>query len=149
MVQEDHQTELRAFVEKLSVFFGMESRMPHSIARVLSYLLVSEPAHQSTDQIATALKLSVGSVNTAVNLLAQTGLIKRVTFTGDRRYYYASDPGGWKQAMLIRLQSIHHGVTLASEGMKLATNKARLQAMRDTYAIFESEVEKLIQRLDA
>ncbi len=149
MAPANHKSDLEVYVEKMSVFFGMETRMPHSIARVLSHLLVSEPPYQSTNQIAASLQLSAGSVNNAVNMLLQAGLVKRVTLTGDRHYYYESNPAGWKQVMLLRLQSIHHGVALAEEGMKLSKDSARLKAMYDTYTIFESEAEKLIERLNA
>jgi DNA-binding transcriptional regulator GbsR (MarR family) len=149
MDQAARAKELQAFVEKIGTFFGMESRMPPSVARVLGLLLVSEPAHQSAEQIASQLQLSTGSVSGAVSLLQQVGLVRRVSFPGDRKYYYESDPQGMRQAMLMKLKSVNHGIALAQEGLELSPNNPRLQAMYDTYQIFESEVEMLIKRLES
>ncbi|HSX00365.1 MAG TPA: MarR family transcriptional regulator [Patescibacteria group bacterium] len=146
MPQTDEQT-LQLFIEKMSVFFGVESRLPRSVARIIAFLLVSEPPQQTAEQLAEKLKLSTGAVSGAVSVLQQVGLVKRVTFAGDRRYYYESDPAGWKQALLQRLKSVNHGIALAEEGMKISKNNPRLQAMHDIYAIFETEFETLIKRL--
>jgi DNA-binding transcriptional regulator GbsR (MarR family) len=147
MMQTNEQ-ELMAFVEKLGHFFGVESRMPRSVARILAFLLVCRPAHQSAKQIAERLKLSTGAVNGAVNILQQIGLVKRVSFSGDRQYYYEADPDGWRQVMRMRLQTLPRGIALAKEGMQFSDKNPRLQAMHDIYAIFESELETFIERLN-
>jgi len=145
MAQTDQ--ELQTFIDKMSAFFGVESRMPGSVARIIALLLVSEPSQQSAEQLSAKLHLSAGAVSGAVSTLQEVGLVKRVTFSGDRRYYYESDPDGWKRVLLLRLKSVHHGVALAEEGMKLSKNNLRLQGMHDIYKIFESEAETLIERL--
>lgn len=141
--------ELQTFIEKMSAFFGVESRMPGSVARIIAFLLVSDPPQQSAEELSAKLHLSTGAVSGAVSTLQEIGLVKRVTFAGDRHYYYESDPDGWKQVLLLRLKSVHHGIALAEEGMKLSKNNPRLQGMHNVYKIFESEAETLIERLGA
>jgi DNA-binding transcriptional regulator GbsR (MarR family) len=143
----NNQTELTEFIEKMGVF-GIESGMPRSVARVMGYLLVCEPAYQSAEKIASELQLSAGAVSNAVNLLQQARLLKRVTFPGDRRYYYELDPIGWKQSLIARLRTIPRGVELASEGLKISEGNSRLEHMRDFYAALNIEVEELMARMD-
>jgi DNA-binding Lrp family transcriptional regulator len=140
--------ELLVFVEKLSSFFSVENSIPPGMARVLAYLLVCQPAHQSANQIAIDLQLSSGAVSNAVSMLQQIGLIRRVTFTGDRKYYYESDPLAWRQTVYQRLKSVRHGITLADEGIRLADPNPRLEAMRTIYQLFETGAEELLRKLD-
>ena len=146
MTQNDH-TELTEFIEKMGVF-GIESGMPRSVARVIGYLLVCEPAYQSAESIAAKLQLSTGAVSNAVNLLQQAKLLKRVTFPGDRRYYYEFNPDGWKESLIARLQTLPRGIELANEGLKISKNNPRLEHMRDFYGVLNVELEALMARLD-
>lgn len=144
----DDQAELTAFIEKMGVF-GIESGMPRSVARVIGYLLVCEPTHQSAEKIASDLQLSTGAVSNAVNLLQQAKLLKRVTFPGDRRYYYEFNPDGWKESLTARLKTLPRGVELANEGLKISKNNPRLEHMRDFYQVLNVELEALMTRLNS
>lgn len=146
MAGNDH-AELTEFVEKMGVF-GIESGMPRSVARVMGFLLVCEPAYQSADEIANELKLSTGAVSNAVNLLQQARLLKRVTFPGDRRYYYEFNPEGWKESLITRLKTLPRGIELATEGLKISQSNPRLEHMRDFYGVLNTELEALMARLD-
>lgn len=146
MVRNNH-TELTEFIEKMGVF-GIESGMPRSVARVIGYLLICEPTYQSAEKIAAELQLSTGAVSNAVNLLQQARLLKRVTFPGDRRYYYEFNPDGWKESLITRLKTLPRGIELASEGLEISKNNPRLEHMRDFYAALNIELEALMTRLD-
>lgn len=143
----DDQAELTAFIEKMGIF-GIESGMPRSVARVIGYLLVCEPTYQSAEKIAADLQLSAGAVSNAVNLLQQAKLLKRVTFPGDRRYYYEFNPDGWKESLITRLQTLPRGIELANEGLKISKNNPRLEHMRDFYEVLNVELQELTTRLD-
>lgn len=143
----NNYAELTEFVEKMGVF-GIESGMPRSVARVLGFLLICEPAYQSADQIADKLKLSAGAVSNAVNLLQQARLLKRVTFAGDRRYYYEFNPDGWKESLITRLKTLPRGIELAAEGLKISRDNPRLEHMRDFYQVLSVELDALMARLD-
>lgn len=147
MAHED-QPELIAFIEKMGVF-GMESGMQRSLARVMGFLLVCEPIHQSAEQIASTLHLSSGAVSNAVNALQQAMLVKRVTFPGDRHYYYEFDSTGWKEALTVQLKALPQGIALAEEGMKFSKNNPRLIKMREFYLALDAEVEALVKRLES
>lgn len=144
---QDDQPELAAFIEKMGLF-GIESGLPRSLARIMGLLLICEPAHQSAEEIARKLQLSSGAISNAVNVLQQAEVVKRITFPGDRRYYYEFDPQGWKQSLLIRLRTIPQGATLAEEGLKVSANNPRLLKMREFYSALDKEVEALVRRLD-
>ncbi len=63
--------------------------------KILGYLLVCDPPHQSSRQLRESLKLSAGSVSTNTRLLEQLGMVERLTFPGDRATYYRLYPGAW------------------------------------------------------
>ena len=139
-------TELETYIEKLGTYFSAQNRMPRSVSRVLAFLLVSDPPHQTAEQIAENLKMSAGATSIAVNMLQQTGLIQRVHRPGDRKYYYEMAPEGWRQSVEQRLKSLSYGITLAKEGIELTGNNPRLGAMRDIYSVFESDAASLLER---
>lgn len=124
---------------------NMESGMPKSIARVLSYLTICEPAQQSADALRETLGLSAGSVSAALQLLQHVELVKRSKKPHDRRYFYELDPAGWKHATLRRLRTLGDAVRLAELGLETAPHNQRLSAMRDMYKVFD-DISKDISR---
>lgn len=148
MTRNSQHSELQAFIERLGIFFGVEARMPRSVGRVLAYMLLCEPTHQSADQIAQALQLSAGAVSNAVNGLVQVGLLRKVTFPGDRHYYYENNPDGWREASIRSLKSVAHAVTITKEGLKISKNNQRLVAMHDMYKVLSTEVDAIVKRLE-
>jgi DNA-binding transcriptional regulator GbsR (MarR family) len=72
--------------------------------KILGYLLVCDPPHQSSLQLRENLKLSAGSVSTNTRLLEQLGIVERLTFPSDRATYYRLHPGAW-DAVLVEKQT--------------------------------------------
>jgi DNA-binding transcriptional regulator GbsR (MarR family) len=130
-----------AFVEKFGLFIA-EMGLPPSIARVIGLLLVCEPRYRSAEDIQLQLKLSSGSVSTALFMLQQMGLVHKVTFPEDRRFYYELDPDCWQKLIETRRRQMERGVQLASEGLKISDN-TRLKDMRRLYETFESFLKDL------
>jgi DNA-binding transcriptional regulator GbsR (MarR family) len=139
--------DIMPFVERLAHFFRLESQLPRNVARVLAYLLVCSPEHQTAEQLANRLQISSGGVSGAVNTLEQVGLVRRFTVRGDRRHYYAMQPGGWASALELRLRSVHHAIELADEGLRLSAGNKRLEDMKAIYGVFDDQVEVLLKRL--
>ena len=131
-----------AFVEDLGVL-GREG-LPRSATRILGWLVVCTPAHQTGPELQRGLQLSAGSVSTATDLLLQLGLIERTTFPTDRRLHYRLRPEAWGVVLGQRLQVFRQlrqvtETATASGG----DDNDRLRSMRDFCARCERAADRL------
>ena len=144
------QAQKQQFVEHVGIVFE-QTGLPRMAGRIFGCLLISDPSHQSTDQLAEALIASKGSISTVTRLLIQAGLIERLSLPGVRHNYFRLCPDA-----LCRM--IRHGVEdeikmfrqLAEYGLELPADKTPLtrkwlEEMRDMYAYFEREVPALLE----
>ncbi len=108
-----------------SVFIERVGRWWESVAgsraagAILGWLMVCEPAHQSSAGLAEALKISSGSVSTQTRLLERVGLVERVTFPGDRMTYYQLRDHVWPQMMWSEQQRIEEMKDIADAARSL------------------------------
>lgn len=124
------------FIEHLSLLVH-ERGLPRSTGRVLGLLLVCEPRQQSAEAIQQQLKLSVGSVSTALQLLRRLDLVQKRTFPEDRRFYYELTPDCWKKLIDSARRQMQWGVAIADEGLALDKDNDRLEGMRRLYEVSE------------
>ena len=136
----------RQFVEQVGLYADVG--LPRSLSRVLAWLVVCEPHHQSAEQLRVVLKLSSGAVSSATRMLVRYGIVVRISFPGDRRIYYELHPDAWQRLMRIRLRELAGVRHVAEEAMQAARgqNDERLQGMRDFYADCEVQFAKLLNR---
>lgn len=138
------------FVEDVGLTFE-EIGLPRMMGRVLGWLLIADPPHQSFDELADVLQASRGSISTSTRGLIQTGLVERVSFPGQRRAYYRLRENGWSAIMERRMSSMSVIRRLAERGLDLLSEepedrRRRLEEMRSLYAFFEREMPALIER---
>ncbi len=138
------------FVEDVGLFFEA-SGLPRAAGRMLGWLLVCEPEHQSADDLARGLRASSGGVSQSARLLVQAGYIERVGISGDRRVYHRIREHAWtrildeQQAMMARLREIaEHGLDLL-EGAS-PPRRERLAEMREVFSFLEREMPVLVRR---
>ncbi len=93
--------------------------------------------------IQSQLKLSAGSVSSALQLLQKIGLVSKTTFPEDRRFYYELAPDCWQKMIDTSKQTISRGVSLADEGLELNKNNDRLKGMRRLYQVSEELLDKI------
>lgn len=139
-----------AFVEEVGLFFEAGG-LPRAAGRMLGWLLVCEPQHQSADDLARALSASSGGISQSARLLVQAGYIERVGISGDRRAYYRIREHAWTRildeqlAMMTRLREIaEHGLRLLDAHS--AQRRERLTEMREVFSFLESEMPVLVRR---
>jgi DNA-binding MarR family transcriptional regulator len=132
------------FVEK----FGLlaEAGLPRSVARMLGWLIICEPRHQSAQQLKTTLKLSGGAVSSGASILVRAGFATRITFPGDRRTYYQFEPHGWQRLLRSRIEILGQARSIAEQALTASGDRShgRLREMRDFYAWFESSLTRLV-----
>lgn len=146
----ERQVEKKHFVEEVGVLFE-QTGMPRMAGRILGRLLISDPPHQSTSELAEALMASKGSISTMTRLLIRIGLIERISLPGQRRDHFRIKPGAWHQLLKDSLDQTTAFRQLMERGLVLLENKSLLtrqwlEEMRDMYTFFEREFPALLQR---
>ncbi|MFC2014063.1 GbsR/MarR family transcriptional regulator [Chloroflexota bacterium] len=149
-MSDEQQVKEKGFVEEVGLFFE-QSGLPRMAGRILGWLLLSDPPHQSLDGLAEALMASKGSISTVTRLLIQIGLIERISLPGVRHYYYCIRPGALTRLLRQKTEAIKAFRQLAERGLELVRDKApqarqRLAEVRDMYAFFEREFPILVER---
>lgn len=147
-------SELDEYVEEIGLFFA-NAGLPRMPGRVLGWLLVCEPAHQSAEELAAALRVSSGSVSMAVRMLVQAGAVERYALTGSRRTFYRLRPGFWLREAEEKAKLAAEWRKLADRGLAMlddtpgedqAARSLRLEEMRDMYAFLETEYAQIDAR---
>jgi DNA-binding transcriptional regulator GbsR (MarR family) len=135
----------REFVERFAGWLE-HSGVPRMAGRVLGWLLVCEPVHQSGDDLTAALQASRGSISTTTRMLATAGLVERVTFPGDRRTYYRAIPN-WNSLLESQLKQVGALRQIIEDGLEAvagASAAARLQQVHDFASFWEDELARLL-----
>lgn len=138
------------FIEEVGLLFETVG-FPRMAGRVLGWLLISDPPHQSPAELAETLQASKGSISTMTRLLEQIGLIERISLPGERRDYFRIKPNAWTELTSRRLAQITAFREVATRGLDLLAPdqpqlRQRLQEMHDIHAFFEAELPRLIEQ---
>jgi DNA-binding MarR family transcriptional regulator len=126
-----------------------EVGLPRMAGRVLGFLLICDPPHQSAADLAAALHASAGSISGMTNLLIKARVIERVTFPGDRRSYYRIRPHGWTEIARERLLLVQRFGELMRRGMDLlpeGTDRERLAEVSEFYGLLGDLFEQVVER---
>lgn len=88
----------QSFLERFGRFW--EAQGGSRIAgKIVGWMMVCEPSHQSVADIVAVLGVSHGSVSTQTRQLAALGYLERATFPGDRTSYFVLNHEGWSGIM--------------------------------------------------
>jgi len=146
----EKQTEEKRFVEEVGILFE-QTGMPRMAGRILGWLSVSDPPHQTTSNLAEALMASKGSISTMTRFLIRIGLIERISLLGQRRDYFCNKTGACHQLLGDSVEQIKTFRQLMERGLDLTEDKAHanrqwLEEMRDMYVFMEREFPALVER---
>ncbi|GAB2505198.1 GbsR/MarR family transcriptional regulator [Nocardiopsis aegyptia] len=144
MAHEESEEERRAFAQELGRFFE-DRGLPRMEGRVLGWLVVCVPDHQSAEQLTEALGASRGAISMAMRLLQRADAVERVTVPGSRRHYYRLRPGLWRQEIDRRVEEAATVRALTADGLRRLSGTsaasdgdlARLRDMHEMYAFLE------------
>ncbi|WP_460527165.1 hypothetical protein [Flindersiella endophytica] len=64
-------SELQEYVEEIGLYFA-GVRLPRMPGRILGWLLVCDPPHQSAEELAAALQVSSGSISVHASTAMET-----------------------------------------------------------------------------
>lgn len=138
---------VEAFVEHLALWFE-QTGVPRMAGRVLAWLLVCDPAHQSAEELVTALHASRGSISATTRALVTAELVERVTFRGDRRIYYRARPN-WNTLLEAQYKRITELRAIVDEGLDAMSDapesrRARLLSVNDFATFWQDELARLL-----
>ena len=149
---DDTQRELdeRHFIEDFGLYTE-QLGFPRMAGRILGWLLICHPPHQSAGQLGDVLGASKGSVSTMTRLLIQMGMVERVGVPGDRRDFYRLRPGAWPQLIKSELAVMTGLHQMVERGLAMAAGRdfeyqQRLREAHDLYAFLERELPALLER---
>ena len=137
-----------AFIEQMELF-GYDTGMPRSLARVIGFLLVCEPAAQSAKDIQDTLNLSAGAVSNTLAALRASGMVRPVSVPGVRSMLYEMDSTSWKRNAARRLKASTRALEIAEQGLELQPGNDRLKAMHRLYEVFDIGADALIAKLES
>jgi DNA-binding transcriptional regulator GbsR (MarR family) len=150
MDKDSSWSEKKHFIEDVGLLFE-ESGMPRMTGRIVGWLLICNPPHQSLPELAEILQASKASISTMTRLLIQMGLIERVGLPGHRRDHYRLKPDAFYSIFQHNLEEIKSGLQLAERAMTLVGNqpaelKHRVRQVHELYAFFDREYPALLER---
>lgn len=143
--------ETAAFVERVGV--ALEALgATRTAGRLLGVLLVAEEPI-SLDDAARALKASRASISTNARWLETLGLLQKVSYPGDRKDYYLVSPGTFERILARRVAQMREWSRIAEAGLAAIEDdnliaRARLEEMRETYAVLGGQMAALVARLE-
>ena len=137
-----------AFVERVGRWWEATTGS-RTAGRILGWLMICEPAHQSSADLMEALHTSAGSISTQIRVLETIGLVERVTFPGDRATYFQLLPHAWIELMENEQQRIVGLAAMARDALDVAPAE-RPDRVTDLVRItefFVAEWPALMERL--
>lgn len=153
MHRTEQETHERHFVEEVGLVLD-EMGAPRMMGRIVGFLLICEPEHQSSQQIAAYLDASRGSVSTVTRMLVASGMIERVPIQNARSTFFRITEGAWTKMMRQRAARLQIMRDVAKQGLELLSDapperRRRLKQFHDFYTYLERESHTLIDRWDA
>ncbi|MDH3499290.1 MAG: MarR family transcriptional regulator [Acidimicrobiia bacterium] len=136
------------FVEKVGRWWEI-SVGSRTAGRIIGWLMISDPTHQSSGDLVEALSISAGSVSTQVRQLEGLGIVERTTFPGDRATYYQLRPNAWVERMWGEQARLEAMVDLARAGDEVmpADRPDRVTEFGRIAEFLLAEWPRLMQRL--
>jgi len=150
-MKDNLQAEEKQFAEEVGIVFE-QTGMPRMAGRILGWLLISDPPHQSTEQLTKALLASKGSISTMTRLLIQLGLIERRSLSGVRHDFFRLRSDAWQHMVGRGLtDEIRMVRQLAERGLELLggnppVTRKWLEEMFDVYTFLEREFPTLLEK---
>jgi DNA-binding transcriptional regulator GbsR (MarR family) len=138
-----------ALVEELGDLFARTGSQ-RIAGRVVGWLLVCVPEHQTAAEVQSAVRASKGSVSTVLRLLVTLGLVESLGLPGDRRAYFRLRSDGWTVLFETKMRLTHAYRELAERwAARLrgdAERSARVAEMARLYTFFDDEIARAMAR---
>jgi hypothetical protein len=144
---------LKHFTEEFGVLFEQWG-FPRMSGRILGWLMVCDPQHQSAAELSEVLGASKGSISTSTRLLIASGLVERIGMPGERVSYYRMVADPVNPIMRLEMADAIALRRLMERGLEILSgvspkSKMHLELLRELMKFRERELPKLIERFRA
>lgn len=141
------------FVEQVGLYFEGVG-LARIAGRVIGWLLICDPPHQTQPDLVEALGASKSSISVALKDLTTLYLVERFTLPSDRRTYYRTSKDMWSRSFRARMHQVSELKALGEAGLAALEGESperlkRLALMRDMNAFMAEEFPKLLDKWDA
>lgn len=138
------------YVEEFGLF-AEQIGLTRMAGRILGWLLICDPPHQTMNELVDALQTSKSSISTTTRMLITFGMLERMSLPGERRDYYRLVPNLWTMAMERSAQQFTGFRKMADRGLTVLAHveperRQRLQEMYDLYTFIEREFPQILER---
>ena len=118
--------------------------------RILGWLMVCDPPHQSSADLMAAVHTSAGSVSTQCRNLERMGLVERQTFRGDRATYYQLRPNVWVEILRTKQAELETMKVLADAAYEIVPEQRpdRVHDLGRVAEFFLAEWPALLMRFE-
>lgn len=129
-----------------------QTGLPRMAGRILGWLLISTPPHQSSEQLVKGLEASKGSISSMTRFLIQVSLIERMSLPGVRGDYFRVRADAWHNMIRRGLEDeIKMVRQMAERALELLADKPPLtrqwlEEMCNVYNFLEREFPTLLER---
>jgi DNA-binding transcriptional regulator GbsR (MarR family) len=143
---------LDRFVEQMGLLCEQDN-LPRIAGRVLG-LLVVEGGPFSLRELAERLQVSRASVSTNARMLADVGILERVSKPGDRQDYYQLAPQPYHRLLTSKVRALRYAASFVAEAeanlpAERADAKQRLKNLAAFYEAAASSISELVDRFAA
>tara|TARA_R110002096_G_scaffold324349_3_gene518400 strand:+ start:2572 stop:3042 length:471 start_codon:yes stop_codon:yes gene_type:complete len=140
------------FVEDFSLKIE-EIGHSHIFGKILSWLLICKPHHQSFSDIMEGLSISKASVSNTTRILLEARLIEKVRITGERQMYFKLKEDALIEFMEKQTILISEIETILDNGLQLLidngeTDLQRLKRARQFYTFMAAELPSLLEKFN-
>jgi DNA-binding transcriptional regulator GbsR (MarR family) len=137
-------------VEEFGLFYE-QFGLPRTAGRILAWLMICDPPHQTMHELVDALQVSKSSISTASRMLMQGGIIERISLPGQRRDFYRVKQNAWVTNWETRAQTVTMTMDLVQRGLNLLADESpeqrvRLEEMLDFFAFLQAEFPQILQK---
>ena len=146
-------SDVQKFVEQAGLIFEMRG-IPRMAGRVLGWLLICQPPHQTMGEGTEALGASKSAISTALQQLQGYGLIEKLSLPGERADHYRMSPNFFTRTMEGGQAQINALLNLAQAGLAVTEDlppedRKRIQDMHDLYAFMAEAFPKMLAEWNA
>ncbi|MAY83513.1 MAG: hypothetical protein CMP59_05195 [Flavobacteriales bacterium] len=142
----------KKLIEQLGIYHEKSGLSPAS-GRIKALLTVSPVLELSFDQIRETLQLSKSATSNSINLLMSMGAIDYITHPGDRKRFFRSKIGNWRDTMKQSFRNITNVADLLEEILIQRPNETEefnknLEEVISFMRYFKKEIPSLYKKWD-
>ncbi|WP_335992256.1 GbsR/MarR family transcriptional regulator [Glycomyces sp. MUSA5-2] len=143
----EKRTARHDYADEIGAYFAGFG-LPPIPGRILGWLLVCEPPHQSPEQLAEALDISRGSVSMAMRMLQSNNAVERVAVPGSRRTHWRLRPGFWLDEAAEKAKQAREWIKKAERGLDVIADapvesRRRLEEAKEMYTFLAEQYEQI------